>query len=77
MSPPMNDVPWELLAYVAVGVPIAWWYLSRDDHPERDHGFRARGLVVMVLASLWPVLLLAILANPPDKPRKKNDELRK
>jgi hypothetical protein len=65
---PASDVPWEIWVYFAVGFPVAYWYQRREKHPEHDFNYRIRILFMFILAWLWPVLLLAVLANRQDKP---------
>ena len=59
----MSDIPWLLLAYLAIGFPIAWRYQHRDDHPEKDHLPDVQIYLTLFLAFIWPLLLLAMLAN--------------
>jgi hypothetical protein len=59
--------------YLAIGLPIAWWYQGRDKHPENEHSESAQYFVLLILALIWPVLLLAILANLPNNPEQKQD----
>jgi hypothetical protein len=70
-SPDSGGPPWELWVYLAIGLLVAYWYQSREGHPEREHPHPAQRLVLLILAWMWPVLLLAMLVNRPDKIRPK------
>jgi hypothetical protein len=70
----LRDIPWQMWLYLAIGLPIAWWYQARDKHPEKDYDGRTQFFVLFILAWMWPVLLLALLANRPDKDERKGKD---
>jgi len=68
-----REMPWPLWVYFGIGLVVAFWYQRRQGHPEQEHGSRTQLFVLMMLSWLWPVILLAALANPPDKPKVTNE----
>jgi hypothetical protein len=64
------------IAYYLVGLPVAWWHMRRENITREDApdlpGNRGFRFLVLILAVLWPVLLLAIgatwLSNRMDEP---------
>lgn len=63
-------MPWQMYVYFIVGLAIAYWYQRQQGHPEREHHWRGQFFLLMVLAWMWPILLLAILVNRPDRPKQ-------
>jgi hypothetical protein len=65
--------------YYIVGLPVAWWHMRRENITKADvpdsPGNRRFWWFILILAVLWPVLLLAIgaawLSNRLDGPPKK------
>ncbi|MGN6369950.1 MAG: hypothetical protein ACTHN5_16965 [Phycisphaerae bacterium] len=62
--------------YVALGVPVAWLHLKREGASEKDvHRPKTFRWIIILLATIWPVLLLAFLAswigNKLDGPPRK------
>ncbi len=70
-----------MVGYYVIGFPIAWCHMRRENVRQEDipNQGRARvksvALLLVVLAALWPVLLLAFgaawLSNRLDKPSKR------
>ena len=74
MSRVFQDMPWPKRVYFGIGLEVAYWYQRREDHPEREHHARAQLFVLMILAWMWPILLLAVLANLPNKPKGREND---
>ena len=58
--------PWQVWVYYGIGLVIAYWYQGREGHAEREHWWRTQLFLLIVLAMMWPVLLLAMAVNRPD-----------
>lgn len=56
---------WAIFAgYCAVGLPIAWLHVKREDIKSEDAGDnRTFNWVILFLAIMWPILLLSMAAN--------------
>ena len=61
-----------LIAYVAVGIPVAWLHMRQQRMVESVKQIqlaKGRAMVVFTLAVMWPLLLLAMaLAHFQQKP---------
>ncbi len=63
-------------AYYIAGLPVAWWHLRRERVSASDipgpKPYKSFQIIMLVLALLWPILLLAFaaawLGNRGDKP---------
>ncbi|HET6252165.1 MAG TPA: hypothetical protein VFE47_31050 [Tepidisphaeraceae bacterium] len=67
----MRDWPWEMWVYMAIGAVVTYFYWRRERLSMDGHSGRTAGAVYFFIAMLWPVILFAMLVNPPDKSQKK------
>ena len=58
--------PWFIWVYLAIGVVVGLWYQRREGNPEREHSGRAQSFLIVAIACMWPIFLVAALANPPE-----------
>ena len=75
----IDYILWTMIAYFAIGVPVVIWFMRQQKMPQsfQDAGkgvtdpnvgsgvLLSKVMTILVLAGMWPILVVAKLLEPP------------